>query len=66
MKIHKSKLAARRRELHLTQEELAKKAGISRAYLANLESGNYTPSLEVAKNLSIILNVSVEELFFIN
>ncbi|MBE3570193.1 MAG: helix-turn-helix transcriptional regulator [Bacillales bacterium] len=52
-----------RKELGWTQEELAKKADISRAYLANIEAGKYTPSLEVAKKLSEILKKSVDELF---
>lgn len=63
MTTHKTKLTEFRKRQGLTQEELAKKANISRSYLANLESGKYTPSLEVAKNLSVILEVSVDELF---
>jgi putative transcriptional regulator len=57
------KLVNTRKQLGLTQEELAKKAEISRAYLSNLESGKYTPSLEVAHKLASLLNMSVDELF---
>jgi putative transcriptional regulator len=57
------KLVKTRKELGLTQEELAKRADISRAYLANLEAGKYTPSLEVASKLSFILNKTMDELF---
>jgi len=63
MTTHKSKLTEYRKQKGMTQEDLAQKANISRSYLANLESGKYTPSLEVAKNLSVILDVSVDELF---
>lgn len=59
----RKKLVNARKELGWTQEELAKKADISRAYLANIEAGKYTPSLEVAKKLSEILKKSVDELF---
>lgn len=59
----REKLVNFRKRLGFTQEELAKKAGISRAYLTNLESGKYTPSLEVARRLSEVLKSSVDELF---
>jgi len=59
----REKLIKHRKNLGLTQEQLAKKAYISRAYLTNLESGKYTPSLKVARRLSEILNSSVDELF---
>lgn len=52
-----------RKRFNLTQEELAKKVDISRAYLANIEAGKHTPSLEVAYNLAKVLNTSVEDLF---
>ena len=57
------KLVETRKTFGFTQEELAKKAKISRAYLANIETGKHTPSLEVAKKLSLILNETVDELF---
>lgn len=56
-------LINKRKQLELTQEELAKKVGISRSYLTNLELGCHTPSLEVAHKIAILLNSSLEELF---
>lgn len=47
-----------------TQEELASNVGISRAYLANIERGEYDPSLKVAQSLSKKLGVSTDKLFF--
>jgi len=38
-------MAARRRELELTQSSVAKEAGISRPSLANIETGNQTITL---------------------
>jgi putative transcriptional regulator len=63
LKAPRKKLIETRKKLSLTQEDLAKKANISRAYLANIEAGKYTPSLEVAKNLSSLLNMSIDDLF---
>jgi putative transcriptional regulator len=57
------KLVTVRKKLDLTQEELANIVGISRAYLANIEAGKHTPSLDVAGKLSTALKVSVEDLF---
>ena len=41
----------------LTQEELAQKAGISRAHVTRIERGSAKPSIGVAKRLATILNV---------
>ena len=51
-----------RAERGMTQEALAKKAGISRVYLAYLESGKYDPTLTTLKNLAKALKVTVGEL----
>lgn len=58
------KLISARKEKFLTQEQLAELVGITRAYLANIEKGKYTPSLEVAKNISAALNLSIDDLFY--
>ena len=42
----------------LTQEELAQKAGISRAHVTRIERGSAKPSVPVAKKLARILNVN--------
>lgn len=63
MNTTRKKLIEARKHLGLTQEELSKKANISRAYLSNIEAGKHNPSLEVAKNLSSLLNMSIDDLF---
>lgn len=63
MNTTREKLVNSRKRHEMTQEELAEKAGISRAYLANIEAGKHTPSLEVARKLSVLLNETVDELF---
>jgi putative transcriptional regulator len=64
LKTTREKLVSVRKNLGLTQEELAKRAEISRAYLSNIEGGKHTPSLNVAKKISLLLNVSVDDLFY--
>ncbi|MGM7719391.1 helix-turn-helix transcriptional regulator [Metabacillus sp. Hm71] len=63
MNAPREKLVKVRKERKWTQEELAEKAGISRAYLANIENGKHNPSLRVASKLSSLLNMSMNDLF---
>lgn len=52
------------REHHrMTQEELAELAGVSRQTIISLEKSKYTASLLLARKLSKIFNVLIEELF---
>lgn len=45
-----------------SQEQLARLAGIPRATLANLESGEANPTLAVLRAVALALQVSIEEL----
>jgi transcriptional regulator with XRE-family HTH domain len=56
------KLKKLREARGLTQEELARKAGISRAYLARLEIGLHDPHLSRLRKLAKALRVKVSEL----
>jgi putative transcriptional regulator len=47
----------------MTQEELAKKAGVSRQTIIAIESGKYTPSLGLAFKLAEIFGRTIEEIF---
>ena len=40
---------------NMTQEQLAKKAGISRTMITEIENGNANPSVEVAKKIAAVL-----------
>lgn len=51
-----------RNSLGYTQLQLAKKANISRSYLAGIESGAYNPSLETLDNIARALNMTSGEL----
>jgi len=49
----------------MTQEELAKKAGVSRQTIIAIESGKYTPSLGLAFKLAQIFQRPIEEIFYV-
>lgn len=52
-----------RKRTELTQEELAEKAGISRAYMGYIEQGRYSASLEVIEKIAKVLKVKISDLF---
>lgn len=57
------KIARIRKEL--TQEELAKKSGISRKLISKAENGDYSKlNYEKMEKLARVLEVSIETLFF--
>jgi len=56
------KLKKLREARGLTQEELATKAGLSRAYVARLETGRHDPHLSRLRALAKILRVKVSQL----
>ncbi|WP_276557849.1 helix-turn-helix transcriptional regulator [Dethiobacter alkaliphilus] len=52
------------RAMHdLTQEELAKKLGVTRATVNSIEKGRYDPSIKLAFKMARFFAVNVEELF---
>lgn len=46
-----------------TQEELARRCGVTRQTIISLESGRYTPSLELAFRIARAFGVGVEDVF---
>jgi putative transcriptional regulator len=52
-----------RTEHGMTQEELAKKAGVRRETIVFLEQGKYNPSLKLAHDVAKALKTSIEKLF---
>lgn len=56
------KIQRKRKELNLTQEELAEKVRISRAYMGYIEQGRNMPSLEIVHKIASALRVKVKDL----
>ncbi len=57
------KVQKRRQMLKLTQEELAFKVGVSRAYMGYIEQGRNIPSIELLQKIANALKISLKELF---
>ena len=52
--------AEARKKKRMTQEELSKRAGISRPNVSRFESGNYNPSLEMMVRIAAALDMSLD------
>ena len=52
-----------RRWLEMSQAKLAERAGVSRQTIANIERGNYSPSVYLALDICRELGKTVEEVF---
>lgn len=52
-----------RRELRLTQAELARAVGTSRQTIIAIEQGDYAPSVYLALGIAKVLGATVENLF---
>ncbi|MCR4922888.1 MAG: helix-turn-helix domain-containing protein [Lachnospiraceae bacterium] len=56
-------ISSRRKYMRLTQEELAKRLGVSKSAIAKWETNGGLPDRDNLKKLSEIMNVSVDELY---
>lgn len=59
----KNIIRERRKELGLSQEELAKKCGVTRQTVNAIENNKYNPTLALAFDLARELRITVDELF---
>lgn len=57
-----TRLRNRRRQLSLTQEQLAERTGVSRTAVAKWESGEKEPTLQNLRRLCAVLNTSSDYL----
>ncbi len=58
-------IAARRKQMGLTQKELAHKIGVSKSAIAKWETNGGLPDRDNLKRLSEIMKVSVDELHLV-
>jgi putative transcriptional regulator len=59
----KNKLKVYRAMYDLTQDDLAKKLGVSRQTIISIEKGKYDPSLKLAFKIARFFNVKIEDIF---
>lgn len=52
-----------RAEKNMTQQDLAKKVGVSRQTIISVEKGNYTPSLALAFEIAHAFDVGIDDVF---
>lgn len=59
----KNRIKVERAELNITQQQLARKIGVSRQTINAMELGKYVPSTMLALRLSEVFGKSVNEIF---
>lgn len=59
----KNRIKAFRAKQNMTQEQLAKRVGVSRQSIIAIESGKYNPSLLLAYKISCTFNCLIEDVF---
>ena len=60
-----NRLRVARAEGDLSQEQLARAAGVSRQTISSIETGQYCPATLLAFRLARVLGVRVDELFWL-
>ena len=58
------KLKAARASLDMSQEELAKKCGVSRQTINAIEKGDYNPTINLCKIICKTLNKTLDDIFW--
>lgn len=61
--LFKNEIKVYRAKLNLSQEDLAKKVGVRRETIGNLEHGKYNPSLVLAMQIAAVFQVKVDDVF---
>lgn len=60
------RIAELRKQLYLSQEELAERCGVHRTYIGTIERGEKSPTLNTIEKLAKGLNVSILELLILS
>ena len=61
----KTRIKEYRARYDMSQEDLARKAGVRRETIGFLEKGKYNPSLALAWKIAKIFNTTIEDIFSI-
>jgi putative transcriptional regulator len=61
--VMKNNIKVLRAKEDMTQEELAKKVGVTRQTITSIERGKYDPSLELAFSLAKFFGCKIEDIF---
>lgn len=61
----RNRLKALRAEHDLTQEQLARKVGVSRKTVNVIEAGDYSPSVSLALAIAAVFGVPLDEVFWL-
>ena len=59
----KTRIKELRAQFNMTQEDLARAAGVRRETIVFLEKGKYNPSLKLAHDISKIFALKIEDIF---
>lgn len=63
VEVGRNTVRQRRRDVELTQADLAKAVGVSRQTIISIEGGDYAPSVFLALGVARALDTTVEALF---
>lgn len=61
----KNNIRIERAILHITQQELAEKVGVSRQTINSIETERYVPSTILALKIASVFKKTVNEIFFL-
>lgn len=59
----KNRIKELRARYDLTQAQLAEKVGVRRETIVFLEKGKYNPSLKLAHDIAVVLQVKIDDVF---
>ena len=62
----KNKIKQLRKEAGMRQEDMAKKVGVTRQTIIAIENNKYNPTLELAMKIARLLELHVDEIFFLD
>ncbi len=58
------KMKSARAALDLSQDELAKRVGVSRQTINAIEKGDYNPTIQLCRSICKVLGKTLDELFW--